>query len=431
MERNKRLTSGVALLLGLGLFACSSDPAATTAKEKEGVVEIFSWWTSGGEAQALEAVLEYHKELHPKTTVINAAADSAATARTDLQERLAGGRPPDMFQANIGADLFKWVLFNQANDDESKVEDLSAMADDNGWRDAFAPAVVDALSYDGKLYAVPLNIHRENALFYNKAIFEEHNLQPPTTLEELHTVCDALQAEGVTPMSFGNGNPWPMSILVFENILLATAGPDFYNSYFAGQESADAPEIDAALDEFQHIWSYMNSDVNSLDWDQGVNLVGTGDAAMTVMGDWAKGYLTSSGLEAGVDFGQIPFPGTAGTFVFTADTFPLPLGAPNRAGAVELLKTLASAEGQNVFNPIKGSIPARTDIDSSDYDIVAQQTIEDFADASANQGLAKALSGLAPGDFVDPVNTSLKAFTEDGDKANVMLTLRNYYDLLQ
>src|SRR5687768_18267999 len=51
------------------------------------------------------------------------------------------------------------------------------------------------------------------------------------------------------------------------------------------------------------------------------------------------------------------------SFVFTLDTFGLPKGAPNRSGAIDLLKVMGSREGQNAFNVVKGSIPARTDID--------------------------------------------------------------------
>jgi glucose/mannose transport system substrate-binding protein len=52
-----------------------------------------------------------------------------------------------------------------------------------------------------------------------------------------------------------------------------------------------------------------------------------------------------------------------------SDSFGLPLGAPNRDAAVAWLTVCGSKEGQDAFNPLKGSIPARTDGDRSLYDV--------------------------------------------------------------
>jgi glucose/mannose transport system substrate-binding protein len=80
------------------------------------------------------------------------------------------------------------------------------------------------------------------------------------------------------------------------------------------------------------------------------------------MGDWVAGYLsTTLGLNAGEDYGWTDFPGTDGEFTWLSDTFGLPVGAPNQEAAIAWLKMIGSLEGQNTFNPLKGSIPARID----------------------------------------------------------------------
>jgi glucose/mannose transport system substrate-binding protein len=66
-------------------------------------------------------------------------------------------------------------------------------------------------------------------------------------------------------------------------------------------------------------------------------------------------------LTAGEDYGWADFPGTQGEFTWLSDTFGLPVGAPNEAAAIAWLRLLGSLEGQNTFNPLKGSIPARID----------------------------------------------------------------------
>ncbi len=194
----------VAFSVGLwaAATACSAAPGART--NPSGSVEIFSWWTSGGEADALEAIIALHEERMPDAQVINASAAYADKAREQLQRRMEAGAPPDLFQANIGADLFKWVLLNGKDDADARVEDLTVIAEERGWLEAFAPEVLEAASFDGKLYGLPINVHRINSLFYRKDLFEAHELDPPGTIDELLALCDTirddsdLQAESPT-----------------------------------------------------------------------------------------------------------------------------------------------------------------------------------------------------------------------------------------
>ncbi len=48
---------------------------------------------------------------------------------------------------------------------------------------------------------------------------------------------------------------------------------------------------------------FVNDDHAALSWDQAAQLVADGDAAMTIMGDWAQGYFTSIGLKVNEDYG--------------------------------------------------------------------------------------------------------------------------------
>jgi len=63
-------------------------------------VEIFSWWTAPGEAEALQALVDLQKARFPKERIFNAAADSGTDAKAILKDRLAKDDPPDLFQQN-------------------------------------------------------------------------------------------------------------------------------------------------------------------------------------------------------------------------------------------------------------------------------------------------------------------------------------------
>jgi glucose/mannose transport system substrate-binding protein len=422
-------------------MACGGDDEGEDTKEVSGSIEIFSWWTSGDEVAALNALIDVHEAKYPKTTVTNLAEALADEARPRLQQRMSDGSPPDTFQANAGRDLLKWALFNGTDDSDTKIESLNDMAEANDWNTTFPKPVLDALSYNDKLYGVAPNIHRINSMFYSIPIFEAEGLTAPTTLDELLTVADALKTAGYIPLCIGSEGSWTLQEFVMEDVFPAVAGGDYYMSYWQGNESADSQQMADTLTYMMKLWPYFNTDANSKQWTAGIDHMfntgapGEADApcAMTVMGDWAKGYLQSGSnghpeWKPGVDFEQIPFPGTVGTFVFTADSFPLPKGAPNGPGARALLETIGSAEGQVAFNLKKGSIPVRTDVDRGAFDATVQKTMDDFADP--NGKLVTALSGLLPADKFGTLADQLKDMLATDDPAPVLTVLANDYSSL-
>ena len=54
--------------------------------------------------------------------------------------------------------------------------------------------------YEGKSYILPISMNAAG-VFYNVKIFEENNIEIPTTYEELIAVCEKLKAAGITPFA--------------------------------------------------------------------------------------------------------------------------------------------------------------------------------------------------------------------------------------
>src|SRR5258708_26230917 len=92
-------------LVGLALAALALMPAAGNAADKK--LEVFSWWTSGGEAAALDALFKDYKAKDPGVEIINGtvAGGGASAARPVLQARLAGAKTPDTCQRPTGIEL--------------------------------------------------------------------------------------------------------------------------------------------------------------------------------------------------------------------------------------------------------------------------------------------------------------------------------------
>jgi glucose/mannose transport system substrate-binding protein len=258
--------------------------------------------------------------------------------------------------------------------------------------------LLELISYDGELWSVPVNIHRSNVLWYNKRIFDTFGLSPPTTLDEFFAVADTLQAGGVTPLGF-NVQSAAHTLPFFESVLVATMGPDKYRGLWNGTTDWRGPEVTAALETFSRIMDYISEDNPSQaqDWYVVAQLIADGRVAMTIMGDWMNGYYTGIGLTPGVEYGWAPSPGTGGIFIMASDTFVLGKNAANRENAIAWLALCGSRPAQDIFNPGKGSISARTDPDRSRYDAYLQSAMDDFG--SNRILLSMAHGAAAPADW--------------------------------
>jgi glucose/mannose transport system substrate-binding protein len=365
------------LALASATAACGDDDDGDDAGGGGGAteVEVFSWWTGGGEAAGLDAMIEIWKSEHPDIEFVNAAVAGGAgtNAKAVLAQRLEADDPPDSFQGHAGAELSDYIAAGQ-------VEDLTFLYDELGLTDVFPQDLLDQLTVDGKIYSVPVNIHRANVLWYSPTVLEQAGVaEPPTTFDDWFAAMDKVKAAGMTPLALGE--QWTVKHLM-ETVLLGTLGADGYAALWTADADWTAPEVTDALDTFAKLLTYANSDFASLTWQDAAKQVGDGKAAFNVMGDWADGYFQELDLEPNTDYGWTTTPGTEGIYQWLSDSFTLAKGAPHRDAAIEWLKLCASAEGQDAFNPVKGSIPARTDADVSLYGPYLKTALDDWSTAT-------------------------------------------------
>lgn len=364
-----------ALALGCGASSGHGDESSAGDDARQ-VVELFAWWIAPGEAEALQALVDVHKVPHANARIFNSAADSGTNARDLLKQRLADGDPPDLFQENAH-DIRAFLAENPG-----KLLPLDDFFKEQGLDKAVLSEVIENVTIDGKIYSMPVNLHRENTLFYNKAIFAQHKLTPPTTLDELQQVCATLKAAGVTPIATAHQN-WILRNM-FNSIAMASMGTTKYHDYFTGKAPRDDAAFRAAVELFGSIIeNYTNPDAadEGFGWTNAAQSLYNGDAAMFMHGDWTKGYLVQLGWTPNVDFGVVPAPGTSDLFYYGVDVFALPVGADNERGAREFLATIGSKDGQVAFNELKGSSPIRLDVPKDGLDAVSLATLQDLEKA--------------------------------------------------
>jgi glucose/mannose transport system substrate-binding protein len=331
-------------------------------------VEVFSWWTTGGEAAGLQKLIDQFNAAHPDAEVINAAVAGGAgsNAKAVLKTRMLGGDPPDSFQVHMGHELIDtWVTTGY-------MEPLDDVYTQYGFNESFAPGVLAIVSKDGHPYSVPVNIHRANVLWYNKAVFEANGIDPASisTFDGWKAAAEKLKAAGITPLALGDNGAWAATHL-FETVLIGTLGVDKYKGLWDGKTDWKGPEVTQALENFKMMLGYINSDHAALSWDQANQQVIDGKAAMTIMGDWVDGDYTAKKFAG---YGWAPPPGNTGIYDALSDSFGLPKNTKHAAQMKEFLGVLGSKEGQENFNILKGSICARTDCDYSKFDAYLQSS---------------------------------------------------------
>jgi glucose/mannose transport system substrate-binding protein len=321
-----------------------------------------------------------------------------------LATRLQAGDAPDSWQGHAGWELIgTYVAANQ-------LEPLNSLYEQNGWLKVMPETLIPLISQDGNIYSVPVNIHRANVLWYNPKILSDNGIEVPATIDEWIAAMDKLQAAGVTPLALGE--QWT-NMHLFETILLGSLGAEKYAGLWNGATAWSSAEVKTAIENYQKILTYTNSDAASLSWQDAAQLVVDGDAAFNVMGDWAEGFFRELGKTPETDYGWAPVPGTVGYFQFLSDSFVLPVGAPNRDAAIAWLTVAGSKEGQEAFNPVKGSICARIDCDPTLFGVYLQSAMDDWA---SNEVVGSLTHGVVANDsWKSEIDTALGLFLADGN----------------
>ncbi|MGF6694330.1 glucose/mannose transport system substrate-binding protein [Metapseudomonas resinovorans] len=360
-----------------------------------GEVEVLHWWTSGGEKRAADTLQKLVEEKGHTWKDFAVAGGGGEAAMTVLKTRAVSGNPPSAAQIK-GPDIQEWGELGL-------LAELDEVSSEGKWDSLLPKQVADIMKYDGHYVAVPVNVHRVNWLWINPEVFQKAGATPPTTLDEFFAAADKLKAAGFIPLAHG-GQPWQDGT-VFEDLVFSILGPQGYHKAFVLQDKATLTsdkmvEVFAALKKLR---GYVDPDAAGRDWNSATGLVINGKAGMQVMGDWAKSEWSAAGKVAGKDYQCLPFPGTQGSFAYNIDSlamFKLKDEA-NIQAQNDLARTVLEPQFQQFFNQNKGSIPVRLDQDMSSFDACAQQSMKDFKEAAAGDGLQPSLAhGMAASSYV-------------------------------
>ncbi|CDT78449.1 ABC transporter substrate-binding protein [Vibrio coralliirubri] len=359
-------------LLTLSLLAASTFSQA-------GEVEVLHWWTAGGEAKSAAVLKEMIEEQGHTWKDFAVAGGGGESAMTVLKTRAVSGNPPSAAQIK-GHDIQEWGGLGF-------LTSLDATAKQEKWDELLPEVVTKVMKWDGEYVAVPVNVHRVNWLWANPVVLEKSGVTVPTTLDEFFVAADKIKAAGFIPLAHG-GQPW-QDATVFEAVALDVLGSEDYNKAFVDldMDVLSGDKMVEVFTKFKKMRDYVDSNSPGRDWNVATSMVINGEAAMQIMGDWAKGEFTAAGKVPGKDYICAPAPGTDGQFTFNIDSFAFfeLSDEENQKAQQDLAKTILTKDFQEVFNLNKGSIPVRLDMDMSKFDQCALDSMATFK-ASAESG---------------------------------------------
>ncbi len=365
MKRNTLTVMAAALALAT---------AAMGAHAQEKTVEVVHWWTSGGEAAALKVLKEDVVKRGYSWKDSAVAGGGGDQARTVLRARVAAGNPPDAMQ------MLGFAVTDYA--EEGLLGNIDAVANKEGW-DKLVPAPVQKFSkYKGHWVAVPVNIHRTNWIWANKAIFDELKLTPPKTFDEMVAIADKIRKAGYIPLAHG-GQAW-QEATIFDSAVLSAGGPKFYKQALIDLDpkALGSKTMEKAFEQMQKLRTMVDPNFPGRDWNLATSMVYHKKAAMQIMGDWAKGEFEKGHMKPNVDFLCFQYPGTEGSFIFNSDQFGIfKVGDKQLAGQAVFASAVLDKGFQEKFNIVKGSIPARTDVPMDNFDECGKKSMVDMKQA--------------------------------------------------
>jgi glucose/mannose transport system substrate-binding protein len=359
--------------------ACTFFAGAAFAEPK---TNLLHQWATGSDAQAIAKLGEMFTAKGGKweqTSIAGHTANTLAKLRADV---VAGNAPPAVQLK--GPEIAEW-------NDTGGTANMDELAGQEGWDKVVAPELLPVMKPKGSWVAAPMNIHRINWLWASPKVMQAAGVaEMPKTWAEFNAACDKIIATGKICISHSTAD-WTDST-VFEVVLYGQDIDLYRKAFVEGDvESMRSPGMVKAFTQMRLMTSkYMDPGMVGRDWDSMSALVGKGDAAFHIMGDWTIGLLTAAGFKEGTDYvcAQAPTDWGKPGFILNSDSvvFFKQKDQDYIDGQKLLASLILSPDFQTVFNQAKGSIPARLDIDLSKGFNPCQQLSQKDLQASIKDG---------------------------------------------
>lgn len=296
-----------------------------------------------------------------------------------LNALVAAGDTPDCFIVSPGPNLDVYV-------NPGVAADLTSYLKADGWMDTFngGQGAFSQQTYDGKIYAVPLNIAAA-CVFYNTEMFASAGITTmPTDWNGLLDACQKLQDAGYTPLTISAGTAWCLSMLA--GYLCDSEGVDLA-ALDAGQASWLDANVVSAVNKLVEISKYFQPTAAGDTNDVATANFYNEEAAMLIQGSWAIAQMNGSNPAIEDKCGVFAFPGTDGRVIAKSDSLAMSAKTEHPEAVIALMKYFTDDTAQKYTAEIGGKIPVTTvDYDASKAPAQLSYVMDVFGSAKSTFG---------------------------------------------
>lgn len=377
--------------------------------------------------KSMESIVKmYQEEVNPNFSMdIQYIADKPSYLQK-IKTLVASNEAPDLF--NLDTDPYAIKLL-----DQGIIIDLNDVLDKDGLKDEYLAAPLNwGTTKDGRQIGLPIDFNIE-VFWYNKQMFEDAQVTPPTTFSEFLDTCEALKEAGYTPISVSGKDNWQ----ILRYLLMITyryADNDFLYNLAQGDQKMNS-EIGRKAAEFvQELGTqYFQSGFASTDYTGASDYFTGGNAAMYYQGTWDLQFMEndqlSDDMKDNVGYFLLPTVEEGETAVGISNfvsnsTMPIAFSADKFDSEterfIEFYTTHMNEATKGLsYSPTKGgSIPNDTELARSIQEDMDQSTgsirlFDIELDPATNELIGKEVVSLALGDitveeFCDRVDQSVE-----------------------
>jgi multiple sugar transport system substrate-binding protein len=405
-------------------------PSAAAPSAATGSISIGSNHSDPGEKTGMEAINKAFTDETGIATKLNTVDHGT------FQDQLANylGATPDTAYTWFSGFRMKFFADQGLN---VAIDDVWEKVKGN-YTEGFAQSVV---GNDGKVYGIPVDYYPW-AVFYRKSVFTEKGYTIPATWDDLKALATKMQADGLTPIAFGDKDGWP-AMGTFDILNLRINGYDFHVNLMSGKEKWTDPKVTAVFQKWAEIVPFHAKDYAGLTWQNAADTLVQKKAGMYLLGLFVSSQFAATKVPADLeDLDFFPFPtlGTAfdgeGALDAPIDTWQLASKSPNLAAETDTAKAYLEfwAKGSTqiiMFQNQQGLIPTATDADTSTYTPLQKKAVELVSKA---QRITQFLDRDTRSDFAGA--NGMQAFLQtflakpDQDLAAYQKTIQDFWDSL-
>ena len=330
----------------------TTDTASTEAPAADGEVQEITWMFWDDLNATEDLISKGYADVIDRFNTEYAGQYHVTPITTNLEEYypklnalVASGDVPDVLIVSPGPNLTDYVEPGVAAPLDSYLAD--------GWKDTFtSDAVFSQQTYDGQIYAVPLNIAAA-CCFYNTEMFEAAGAKVPTNWSEMLDACEKLQAAGYTPITISAGTAWCLSMVA--GYLCESKGVDLA-AIADGSDTWENGKLEAAATDLVELSKYFQKTAAGDTNDVATANFYNEEAAILIQGSWAIGQINGENPDFESKCGVFQFPGVE-RVIAKSDSLAMSSTSKCPEACVALMKMFTDDTAQKYTAEVGGKIP--------------------------------------------------------------------------